>query len=546
MTKPARHEMIDSVRPEHGPAPTPLGALPPDARRRFDEAGRALLERKPQACERLLAGVIERAPDCFEVRRMMGVALRMQGRHADAVEHLEPACRLQPRDGMAWMDLAIALYENGQAEAALEAAHKATGLVPGHAGLWFNRGRMLKLQGAMVDAGTCLSTALRHDPAHVGARVSLADICAGRGEAETAASHYRSVLARHPYHAQAWTGLANLKVLPLTPDDVVRLREASQRKELDVDTRIALGFALAKALEDQSDHPAAFDVLERANTLKRSTLRWDARREHERIDALVRASAAPLPTPLRPSLGSEIIFVVSLPRSGSSLVEQILASHPEVEGGGERLDLQQVLDAESARRGCPLHEWLPQADARDWDRLGEAYLHRTAALRGHKPRSTDKNLLNWQFVGAIVRMLPSAHIVHCVRDPLETCLAGYRQWFSRGNEFSYDLQDMVDYWSDHTKACAAWAAFYPGRMHELGHEALLAHMRDEVARMLAACGLGFDEACLRYQDNPRHVATASAVQVRQPLSASTARAALYGDRLDRLRGLLERAEASRA
>ena len=301
---------------------------------------------------------------------------------------------------------------------------------------------------------------------------------------------------------------------------------------------MALGFALAKALEDQRDYPAAFDVLQKANSLNRRLLGWDAAQEHARLKALVAASASPRPSPKRPDLGSELIFVVSLPRSGSSLIEQMLASHSDVEGGGELLDLQQVLDAESARRGRPLSDWIAEADAEDWDRLGTAYLRRTARLRKHKPRSTDKNLANWKFVDVIMRMLPGAHVVHCTRDALETCLACYRQWFSRGNEFSYDLRDMAGYWGDHTETCRIWQDRYPDRFHRLVHEALLADPRGELERLLDACGLPFEEGCLEYHRNPRHVATASAVQVRQPLSAATARADRYGDRLDPLRELL--------
>ncbi len=493
----------------------------------------------------MLAALIVDERDWFEARRLLGVVLRTQQRHDEAVSHLNYACRLHPKDGSVRMDLAIALYESGQIDAALSVAEEATELVPREAGLWFNRGRMLKLQGMMAEAEKSLNGALHCDPAHLLARLLLAEIYAGRGDAETAAFHYRYILRQAPHHPQAWIGLSNLKVKPLTTGDAGRLREILQRSDLDDSTRVALGFAMAAALEDQGNYPAAFNALQEANALNRRLLGWDAAQEHQRLKALMQASRMPQPVPKRPDLGDNLIFVVSLPRSGSSLVEQMLASHSEVEGGGELLDLQQVLDAESTRRGMPLSRWIVDADAEDWDRLGTAYLRRTAKLRQSKSRSTDKNLANWKFVDIIMRMLPGAQVVHCTRDALETCLACYRQWFSRGNEFSYDLQDMAAYWGDHVEVCRLWKQRYPERFHELRHESLLADPRGELERLLNALGLPFDENCLRYHHNPRHVATASAVQVRQPLRPVTARAAHYSDQLESLRELLARRSHAR-
>lgn len=515
------------------------------AQRQYQEALGAFARRQLDTSERLLAALIVDERDWFEARRLLGVVLRTQRRYGEAVSHLDHACRLHPNDGSVRMDLAIALYESGQIDAALSMAEQATELMPREAGLWFNRGRMLKLQGMMAEAEKSLNGALQCDPAHLLARLLLAEIYAGRGDAETAAFHYRHILRQAPHHPLAWIGLSNLKVKPLTTGDAGRLREILQRSDLDDSTRVALGFAMAAALEDQGNYPAAFNALQEANALNRRLLGWNAAQEHQRLKALMQASRMPQPVPKRPDLGDNLIFVVSLPRSGSSLVEQMLASHSEVEGGGELLDLQQVLDAESTRRGMPLSRWIVDTDAEDWDRLGTAYLRRTAKLRQSKSRSTDKNLANWKFVDIIMRMLPGAQVVHCTRDALETCLACYRQWFSRGNEFSYDLQDMAAYWGDHVEVCRLWKQRYPERFHELRHESLLADPRGELERLLNALGLAFDENCLRYHHNPRHVATASAVQVRQPLRPVTARASHYSDQLESLRELLARRSHAR-
>jgi hypothetical protein len=306
------------------------------------------------------------------------------------------------------------------------------------------------------------------------------------------------------------------------------------------DARVAIGFALAKALEDQDNYAAAFDVLRDANTLKRNHVSWSASAERAQIDAIMAAFRTPAPTPLDPTLGQEVIFIVSLPRSGSTLTEQILASHHDVEGANEITDLPQVIEDESRRRGQPFPQWVTAATAEDWARLGRDYLQRTQRWREKRSRFTDKNLVTWELVGAIARMLPGARIVNSRRDSLETCYACYRQLFSNGAHFSYDLDDMVSYYADYVRLMRYWQDALPRKIFDHVYENLLTDTEAQIRRLLDFCALSFDPACLAFHETSRTVlSTASAAQVRQPLRIDTPRNMRYGDTLEPLRKRLQ-------
>ena len=230
------------------------------------------------------------------------------------------------------------------------------------------------------------------------------------------------------------------------------------------------------------------------------------------------------------------------------MIEQILASHPQVHGAGELADLGRVVEAEGARRGVAFVAWAEVASDADWRRLGDAYLLATARWRAQKPFVTDKLLGNWRYVGAIRRMLPGARIVVCRRDPVETAWSCFRQAFGGGGtqDFSYDLDSIAAFMHDFELAMRHWRALYPRRIHTQVYEALQSDMEMQTRELLAFCDLDFDPACLRFHENRRHVRTMSAAQVREPLRRDTAQAARYGELLDPLRAALVRARGSAA
>ncbi len=495
--------------------------------------------------ERSLTNLLARASECADAHRLMGIAAQMRGDYTKAANCLRQALIHRPDDATIHMNFGSALYETGAIDEALSNLQRACELAPATSAAWYNLGKALKLQGRMEEACRSLQRALHLDAAHVLARISLADAQTTTGHIAAATANYREVLHRQPDNATAWFALANLKTVTMNATDVQRLQQIFRQPAVSDDARISIGFALAKALADQNDHAGSFETLREANALKRRMVDWNADAARAHVDAIISAFARPMPKPLDETLGHEVIFIVSLPRSASTLTEQILATHPQVEGANEITDLPQVIEDESKRRGQPFPQWASSATAEDWQRLGRDYLARTERWRAQRPCFTDKNLVSWELVGAALQMLPGARIVHSRRDALETCFACYRQLFSNGAHFSYDLDDMASYYEDHDRLMRFWHQMFPTRIFDHVHESLLADPESQIRRLLDFCALEFDPACLLFHQNSRVVlSTASAAQVRQPLRSNTSQTARYGDKLDRLRARLRDAGLS--
>jgi hypothetical protein len=232
-----------------------------------------------------------------------------------------------------------------------------------------------------------------------------------------------------------------------------------------------------------------------------------------------------------------MIFIVSMPRSGSTLTEQILASHSQVEGAIELTDVGQVMMDESDRVQKSFLDWMHTHTGGEWQQLGVRYLERTARWRTRKPRSTDKSIGNWRYVGAILAMLPEAKVVIARRDKLENCFGCYRYIFSR-HPYTHDFGDLARHYRDFDRAMAHWTSIYPGRVREQHYENLVADPEKEIRALLAYCELPFEEACLNFHETERRVSTLSASQVREKMRTDTARTDRYGALLDPLRAAL--------
>ncbi|HJU08006.1 MAG TPA: sulfotransferase [Rhodanobacteraceae bacterium] len=488
------------------------------------------------AAIRTLSNVLSLAPDSADALRWMAIAAQNRGDHTRAVEYFRRALSALPEDPALRIGLGVALYRIGETDEALKHLRRACALAPESASAWYNLAEALKPQVQTAEAIDALQRVLALEHSHGPAMLALARAQASAGQIDAAAANLRDLLRREPEHAEAWLALANLKTIGLDAHDVQRLERALMRTDLSDESRIWLGFALAKALEDQGDYARAFEVLREANALQRSRGKWDSASERARVDAIMHVFAGPLPEPMDAELGREAILIASIPRSGSTLLEQILASHPQIEGANEIKDLPRLIEAETHRRGRSFPLWVPEVSSMEWRDLGRRYLELTARWRQRKSRFTDKNLLNWVLAGAALMMLPAARVVVCRRDPLETCLACYRQWFGAEAAFTYDLDEMADFCIDYMRLTRFWVERFPDRVFDLEYEALLADPDTVIRRVLDFCGLSFDSACLDFHRTERTVLSApSAAQVRQPLRRDTARSARYGDKLDRLR-----------
>jgi len=524
----------DSANHASNPAEPRLDGLGPAGVQKLQAAARAIRDGSEVAARQALDTALTESPGHPEALRLYGLLHARAQRPVAAVASLQETLRQWPDYALAYSDLGNAQQACGDLDAAFVSWRHACELAPDAAMFWFNLGRNLQLHGQTQAAIETLEHASSLNPKFLPALILLGDALVHAGQFEEADAHYRAALALYPACGDAWRGLANIKTRPLSEEDRQQLEAALQLSDTTPPDRIAMGFALGKLAEDHGHYEKAFNALNQANAQLRAMAPWQAGTFHAHAEAML-AAAKTLAVPVDASLGHEVIFIVGLPRSGSTLFEQILASHSAVEGASELLDLEQVISEECARRRQPLLQWIDKASNTDWQRLGRQYLERTAHWRAHKPRHTDKLPSNWLLSGVLDAMLPGASIVDVRRDALEAGWSCYKQQFYRLPHFACTLTDIAAYIRDYERVMDHWQAADPQRIRIQRYEALLADPQSETRALLDFCGLPFEAACLDYQNAQRNVRTASAAQVRQPLQRDTARAAHYGVLLNPLR-----------
>jgi tetratricopeptide (TPR) repeat protein len=514
-----------------------MAGLAPESVAGLQAAARAIRDGRFDEAERLLAALGARFPRHAEVSRVSAILRLRRQRPGDAVALLREAVSTHPGDALLHADLGTALMANGDRDGALASWRRACELAPREPMPWFNLGRNLQLAGESESALDALQRCRALAPGFLPAHILAGDALLHLGRFDEAAAAYRTALRFHPACGDAWRGLANIKSRPLSNEDCAAIRAQLARGDIGEEDRVAMLYALGAGEDAQGNIDAAFAALSDANARLRKRAPWNRDAFEGFVDAMLAATES-LPEPRDPDLGREAIFIVGMPRSGSTLFEQILAAHPQVEGASELPDLGDVIQAESRRRGKPFPQWIADADAEDWQRMGRDYLQRTARWRSSKPRFTDKMPENWKLAGVLRAMLPGATVVETRRDPLETAWSCYRQPFYQLPHFSCAFDDIAACLRGSERAMDAIRARDPGRVRLFRYEELLADPEARVRALLDACGLAFDPACLDFHRATRSVRTASAAQVRQPLRGDTARAAGYGARLDPLRRAL--------
>ena len=499
---------------------------------------RALRDGQPQRAEPFLLQACAQAPTHPEPLRYLAI-LQLHTRRAPlATQTLQRALALVPEDALLHCDLGTAQSASGDLESALSSWQRACNLEPAQPMPWFNLGRNLQQLGRTDEAIAALQQATVLAAEMLPAHILLGDALVHAGRFDEATSCYRGALHLHPACGDAWRGLSNIKSRALGDEDARALQAQLQRLDIADADRVAMGHALGKLREDQGRHADAHAAFVAANALQKRLTPW-SRQAFEQFVARALAASEVLPTPLDADLGREAIFIVGQPRSGSTLFEQVLAAHADVEGASELPDLGIVIQQESMRRGVAYPQWIPQATAGDWHRLGSDYLARTARWRAHKPRFTDKLPENWKHAGILRAMLPGATVIETRRDPLETAWSCFKQQFYSQPHFANDLGDIAVHIRASEHAMDTFRARDPARIRLHRYEDLLADPEPRIRALLDDCGLRFDPACLASHEARRNVRTASAAQVRKPLRRDTARASAYGPLLDPLRAALE-------
>lgn len=514
-------------------------AAPPSPSSRFvRDAERFLTAGRFAEADNAAACALALEPDDASALACFARAQLARGRLTEAIAAFRQALSQQADDAALLDGLAQAQASAGAVADAIVTLRRRVAVRPDAAG-WFDLGLQLDRQAECAEALEAARHALALAPRHIAARFLAARALTALGRIDEAAAEYRTLTTNPSDAARAWFGLADLKTAAFSDEDVATMRRLAGNPRAGDDERLLAGFAAGLACEARGRHAEAMAHFHEANHLRRRTLRWDAG-AHRRYCAAVR-EAFYAPSAAVGGLGEQVLFIVGMPRSGTTLVEQMLAAHPDVVGASELPYLEHVIQEESARRSQPFPLWVGTTGTADWERLGRRYLQLTERWHG-KLRFTDKLPENWPYVGAALAMLPGARVIGCERDLLETCWSCYKQLFAPHRiAWSYDLDELAGYAHDSRRMWTWWQQRDPARCHTLVHERLLAQPEHEIRELLAFCGLDFDPACLAPQTAQRVTRTASAAQIRQPLQRDTSRRSRYGDLLAPLDAALARA-----
>ena len=464
-------------------------------------------------------------PGVAEAHNNRGRTLRQLGRLEEALASHREAMALQPRGAGLVFNHASVLDALGREPEALAGYDAAIALDPAFAPAHFGRGGALLTLGDSEGALQSFTRAASLRPGHAETWAHMAQALAVLGRPAQAATAAERALAVDPTNADAWYVRAGLKRFAPGDPDLERMEAAlAQAAAAEAEDRLNLEFALGRAWLEAGDAARAFAHLGRGNGSQRSLLEFDVDEQLAVMEAMARALDAET---IRQLAGGghdsdRPVFIVGMPRSGTTLVEQILASHPLVHGAGE-LPLMGQLAGRLPVAGDGLSEALsPDALAT----LGGEYAKRVRALAPGAARVTDKMPGNFLFAGLIHLMLPHARIIHCIREPLDTCLSCYETKFATGNRFAYDLRELGLHYRGYRRLMEHWRTVLPAdRFIEVRYEEVVADLEGQAGRLLAFCGLDWDEACLQFHRTRREVWTASASQVRRPLYRSSVRRA---------------------
>ncbi len=488
------------------------------------QAATALCENRIPEAETLLRERLKGAPtDVAAIRMLAEVAVRL-GRNEDAEVLLARCLALAPGFHAARQNLALVLHRANKPADSLAEIDTLLALEPENAGYRNLKAVVLCRIGDYETAIGIYAAILVEYPDHPRIWMSYGHALKTAGHQQRSIDAYRCSLAIDPACGEVWWSLANLKTYRFEASDIVAMRSALATPALADKDRQHLEFALGKALEDESAYEASFDHYLRGNTLRRQTLHYDADDTSARV-ARIRRSYTQKFFSERSGYGSQAadpIFIVGLPRAGSTLIEQILASHSAIEGTMELPEITSITrDLRSqgdANQAMPYHDVVMGLDADALRELGERYLEQTRIQRKTAaPSFIDKMPNNFLHLGLIHLILPNAKIIDARRHPLACCFSAFKQHFARGQSFTYGLDDLGRYYRDYVALMAHFDEVLPGRVHRVIYENMIDDTEGEVRRLLDYCGLSFEEGCLRFFENERPVRTASSEQVRKPI-----------------------------
>lgn len=441
--------------------------------------------------DNLLARCVELAPDYNAGRYSYASVLYKRHRYAQAIEHIDLLLQNSPQNPAYLALKAANLVEISQ--------HK--------------------------DAITLFEQVLARDPNNESVRLSLGHALRAIGQNDEAIATYSAVDSGSEQYGEAYWSLANLKTYRFSDHDISQMKRTLEGKNCSYRTAYHLCFALGKALEDKDSFKEAAWAYAKGNELKSKTVPWDTNEFKKDTDELIDFFSKERLTTLASSglQDRDPIFIVGLPRAGSTLIEQILASHSQVEGTAELANMiaiaRTIANKTSRTAESKYPSDLSHLDATALASLGQRYLDETRLQRiTTKPLFIDKMPNNFSHVGLIHLLLPNAKIIDARRNPMDCCFSGYKQLFASGQGFTYGQKRIAQYYLEYERLMSHWDTVLPGKVHRVHYEAMISDPEAEIRALLSFCDLPFEEACLNFHETNRTVRTASSEQVRQPIN----------------------------
>ncbi len=508
-----------------------------------DRAFEAWLERDPdkgavaEGAELLRSGKKDEAiasfrqalrenPNNVDAMRFLANVYLNDKEHLDDAEALlRRATQIAPDYLGAWMLLGAVLHERSRNHEAAETYERATGIAPQDAHAWGALGNARAHAGQPQESVAAYARAVELDPDAPYIQMGYAHVLKTLGRQDEALGAYRAAIRAKPDFGEVYWSMANLKVFRFEDEEVAAMERELDGGKLDESAEVHMRFALGKACEDSGDYERAWAYYESGNRLQRMRVAHDPSAMEIRQDEIRRVFSREF---LEENSGhgheaADPIFIVGMPRSGSTLVEQILASHSQVEGTAELPHLSRIAASIGRYRpdDCQYPLAVRELRAKDWRAYGEQYLEAAARHRfTDRPYFTDKLPNNFPHVGLLHLVLPNAKIINARRHPLDTCLGNYRQLFGKGQNFTYDMDDLAEYYRQYHATMQHWHEVLPGKVLDVHYEDTVTDLETQVRRILAHCGLPFEQACVDFHRTERAVQTASSEQVRQPIYRS--------------------------
>ena len=433
----------------------------------------------------LLKNAVRIRPDDFEAALNLGIIERDQGKLVDAHTHLRKAAALEPDNAIVHATLGALHVDRDDIDAATIEFHRALELEPDSAELNTQMGTLYTIHG----------------------------------EPDQAIIYYRKAISHSPLYGDAHYGLAFLQKITAYSDDVRRMEKALHTPGMSEQDRILVGIALGKVFDDLTQYDKAFECVHQANQLQRKAIMYSSDEQRKIFERHMQALNQEFVEHCKTCRITEDtpIFILGMPRSGTSLVEQILASHPSVHGAGE-VEYSRLF-AEEAKQltGRPFPQNIDTIAPQKLRDLGLAYIENLKTNAGSAQRVTDKLPHNFLRVGLFAALMPNAKIIHCYRDPLDNCLSIYQHRFSVSHGYACDLKELGEYYKLYKEMMSFWQEQFPGHIYHISYESLVENTESEVRDLLEYCGLAFHDDCLAFHKTTRAVSTPSAAQVRQPM-----------------------------